>query len=92
MGRSNENEVGPKNFDNYFGTKHGWWQFDGWTAGIEAGVRFVLAKPVYLELTDKVDYSRLYDIPVYHGSADQTLWMNEVILSLGFTYDGSKKR
>jgi hypothetical protein len=82
------NDVGSKTFDNFFGTKHGWWQFDGWTAGIEAGLRLVLAKPVYLELTDKVAFSQLYDIPVYQGTADHSLWMNEVILSLGFTYDG----
>lgn len=85
------NDVGEKKFGNLFGTSHGWWQFDGWTAGIEAGVRLVLARPVYLELTDKVAYSRLYDIPVYQGTADHSLWMNEIILSLGFTYDGSRK-
>lgn len=89
MGQNND--VGPKQFSNFFGTKHGWWQFDGVTTGVEAGLRLVLVKPVYLELTDKVAYSRLYDIPVYKGKADQSLWMNEVILSLGFTYDGSKK-
>lgn len=91
FGNNNDAEVGPKKFNNFLGTKHGWWELDGWTAGIEAGVRFVVAKPVYLELTDKVAYARLYNIPVYKGSADQSLWMNEVILSLGFTYDGSKK-
>jgi hypothetical protein len=85
------NDVGPKQFSNFFGTKHGWWQFDGVTTGVEAGLRLVLVKPVYIELTDKVAYSRLYDIPVYNGKADQSLWMNEVILSLGFTYYGSKK-
>lgn len=88
----NKNNVGEKKFSNYFGTSNGWWQFDGWTAGIEAGVRLVLVKPVYLELTDKVAYARLYDIPVYQGTANQSLWMNEVILSLGFTYDGGKKK
>jgi len=36
-------------------------------------------------------YARLYDIPVYKGTADHSLWMNEVIMSLGFTHDGSKK-
>ncbi len=91
FGKTNEEEVGPKKISNFFGTKHGWWQLDGWTAGIEAGLRFVVAKPVYMELTDKVAYARLFDIPVYKGSADQSLWMNEIILSLGFTYDGSKK-
>lgn len=85
------NDVGPKEFSNSFGTKHGWWQFDGWTTGIEAGLRLVLVKPIYLELTDKFAYSRLHDIPVYQGTADHSLWMNEVIMSLGFTYDGSNK-
>ena len=87
----NNNDVGKKEFGNYFGSKHGWWQFDGWTAGVEAGVRLVLMKPLYIELTDKIAYSRLFDIPVYQGSANHSLWMNEVIFSLGFTYDGSKK-
>ncbi len=87
----NKNNVGEKKFSNFFGTSNGWWQFDGWTTGVEAGVRFVVAKPVYLELTDKVAYARLYDIPVYKGTAKNSLWMNEIILSLGFTYDGVKK-
>jgi hypothetical protein len=87
----NKNDVGEKKISNFFGTKRGWWQFDGWTAGVEAGLRFVAAKPVYLELTDKIAYASLYDIPVYMGTATQSLWMNEVILSLGFTYDGAKK-
>lgn len=87
----NKNNVGEKKFSNFFGTGNGWWQFDGWTTGIEAGVRFVVAKPVYLELTDKVAYARLYDIPVYKGTAKNSLWMNEIIFSLGFTYDGVKK-
>lgn len=89
MGQNSD--VGKKEFSNFFGVGHGWWQFDGWTAGIEAGVRVVLLKPVYMELTDKVAYARLYDIPVYQGTANHSLWMNEVILSLGFTYGGSMK-
>jgi hypothetical protein len=87
----NRNNVGEKKFNNLFGTHSGWWQFDGVTAGVEAGLRFVVAKPVYLELTDKIAYARLYDIPVYQGTAKQSLWMNEVIFSLGITYDGAKK-
>lgn len=86
-----DNYVGEKKMRNFFGFHHGWWQFDGVTAGAEAGLRFVVAKPVYLELTDKVAYARMYDIPVYQGTAKQDLWMNEIILSLGFTYDGDKK-
>lgn len=91
LGNRNDTEVGPKKFSNFFGTKHGWWQFDGVTTGVEAGLRFVVAKPVYIELTDKVAYARMYDIPVYQGTATHNLWMNEVIFSLGVTYDGPKK-
>lgn len=91
LGNNNNDENGPKQWGNYLGTKHGWWQFDGVTTGIEAGFRFVVAKPIYLELTDKVAYAYLYDVPVYHGTATQSLWMNEVIFSMGFTYDGPRK-
>lgn len=86
----NMNNVGEKKIKNFFGFHHGWWQFDGVTAGVEAGLRFVLARPVYLELTDKVAYAYMYDIPVYQGTARHNLWMNEVIFSLGVTYDGPK--
>lgn len=85
------NDVGPKKLGNLFGKHSGWWQFDGWTAGIEVGLRVVLYKPIYLELTDKVAYAHLSDIPVYRGTASHSLLMNEVILSLGITYDGVAK-
>lgn len=79
----NSNNVGPKAWGNYFGWSKGWWQFGGWTAGVEVGVRFVIYKPFYIELTDKEAYSSVMNIPVYQGRADHTLWMNEVIVSLG---------
>jgi hypothetical protein len=88
--QNNPNNVGEKKMKNFFGFHHGWWQFDGVTAGVEAGLRFVVARPVYLELTDKVAYARMYDIPVYQGTAKHNLWMNEVVFSLGVTYDGPK--
>jgi hypothetical protein len=87
----NPNDVGMKVPSNFFGIDHGWWQFGGWTTGMEAGFRVVLWKPVYLELTDKVAYSRLWNLPVYGGTADHSLLMNEIVLSLGFTYDGTTK-
>jgi hypothetical protein len=87
----NTNNVGTKEFGNYFGINSGWWQLNGWTAGIEAGFRFVVYSPIYLEFTGKEAYSRLYNIPVYEGTADQTLWMSELILSLGYTFDTLSK-
>lgn len=76
-------DVGPKASGNYFGWNHGWWQMGGWTTGIEAGFQLTFNKTVYLELTDKESYASLSDIQVYDGVASQTLWLNEVICSLG---------
>jgi hypothetical protein len=87
----NTNNVGSKEFGNYVGFKSGWWQLNGWTAGIEAGFRFGVYSPIYLEFTGKEAYSRLYNVPVYEGTAEQTLWMSELILSLGYTFDTLSK-
>jgi hypothetical protein len=87
----NTNNVGDKTFSNSFGLTNGWWQLNGWTAGAELGFRYVVWKPVYLELTDKVAYSYFGDLPAYQGTLQQSLWMNEIILSVGFTYDGTSK-
>jgi hypothetical protein len=86
----NANNVGGKTLDNSIGLTNGWWQINGWTAGTELGLRAVLYKPVYIELTDKIAYARLNDLPAYLGTLQQSLWMNEIVLSIGFTYDGPK--
>ncbi len=86
----NANNVGDKTLGNAIGFTNGWWQINGWTAGVELGVRAVLYKPVYLELTDKLAYSRLVDLPAYAGTLQQSLWMNEIVVSLGVTYDGPR--
>lgn len=83
-----DNDVGPREFGNWFGKHKGWWQFDGWTAGVEAGFRFVPLNPLFIEVTDKVAYGRLSDVPVYKGTADHDLLMHELILSIGLTIDG----
>jgi hypothetical protein len=87
----NTNNVGPKSLGNSIGLDNGWWQVNGWTAGAEFGFRAVLYKPIYLELTDKITYARLDDLPAYQGTLQQSLWMNEIILGLGFTYDGASE-
>lgn len=84
----NDNNVGNKTLSNSIGLNNGWWQLNGWTAGAEFGLRVVLFKPVYLELTDKVAYAHFGDLPAYQGTLQQNLLMNEIVLSLGFTYDG----
>jgi hypothetical protein len=87
----NTNNVGTKTASNAIGLTNGWWQLNGWTTGVEAGFRVVLYKPVYLELTDKLAYAYLGDLPAYMGTLQHSLWMDEIILSIGFTYDGPVK-
>jgi hypothetical protein len=82
----NPNEVGPKNENVCCFSKNDWWQINGWTAGVEVGLRYRVYKAIYLELTSKVAYGVLRGVPVYKGSADQTIWMWEQVLSTGFLF------
>jgi hypothetical protein len=82
-------DVGQKVPSNFLGIHNGWWQFGGWTTGLEMGFRMVVWKPVYIEVTDKVAYSRLWNLPAYQGLIDHPLLLNEVVFSIGFTYDGA---
>ncbi|MBC7918121.1 MAG: hypothetical protein H7Y28_09970 [Rhodoferax sp.] len=80
-----ENQVGPKN-ENVCCGKGDWWQVNGWTAGVEVGLRYRIYKSVYGELTQKFAYGALKGVPVYKGTADQTIWMSEQVFSLGFLF------
>ncbi len=80
-----ENQVGPKNTNVCCGSGD-WWQINGWTAGVEVGVRYTVYKSIFLELTQKVAYGALKGVPVYQGTADQTIWMSEQVLSMGFLF------
>jgi hypothetical protein len=82
----NANEVGPKNENVCCFKSNDWWQINGWTAGVEVGLRYRVYKSMYLELTNKIAYGVLRGVPVYKGTADQTLWMNEQVLSAGFLF------
>ncbi len=81
----NENQVGPKNVNVCCG-KGDWWQINGWTAGVEVGVRYTIYKSIFLELTQKFAYGELRGVPVYKGTADQNIWMSEQVLSTGFLF------
>ena len=83
---SNANEVGPKNTNVCCFSSTDWWQINGWTAGVEVGLRYRVYKAMYLELTAKGAYGVLRGVPVYKGTADQTIWMSEQILSTGFLF------
>ena len=83
-------DVGPKSLGNLVGTNRGWWQINGWTTGVEGGFRINLWNPLYLEITDKVVFAQLADVPVYQGTARHNLWMNEIILSVGITFGGGR--
>jgi len=78
--------VGPKNENICCFNKGDWWQVNGWTAGVEVGLRYTVYKTIFLELTSKWAYGQLRGVPVYQGSADQTLIMTEQVLSTGFLF------
>jgi len=82
----NANQVGPKNENVCCTSSKDWWQLNGWTAGVEVGVRYRVYKSIYLELTSKLAYGVLRGVPVYQGSADQNIWMSEQVLSTGFLF------
>ena len=82
----NQNQVGPKNQNICCFSSNDWWQLNGWTAGVEVGLRYSVYKAMYLELTSKVAYGVLHNVPVYQGSADQSIWMMEEVLSTGFQF------
>ena len=82
----NPNQVGPKNQNICCFSSNDWWQVNGWTAGVEVGVRYTVYKSIFLELTQKFAYGALKGIPVYKGLADQTIWMSEQVLSTGFLF------
>jgi len=81
-----ENHTGPKNRNVCCFSSNDWWQLNGWTVGTELGLRYSIYKPVYLEFTTKLAYGVLRHVPVYEGTADQTIWMSEQVLSLGTTF------
>ncbi|MDH4480416.1 MAG: hypothetical protein QE283_11115 [Rhodoferax sp.] len=82
----NANQVGPKNENVCCTSSKDWWQINGWTAGVEVGLRYRVYKSLYLELTSKVAYGVLRGVPVFQGTADQTIWMSEQVLSTGFLF------
>ena len=80
------NQVGPKNQNVCCTGSKDWWQINGWTTGVEVGVRYAFYRSVYLELTSKLAYGSLRGVPVYQGTADHSLWMSEQVLSMGFQF------
>jgi hypothetical protein len=82
----NTNEVGPKNENVCCSSSKDWWQVNGWTAGVEVGLRYRVYKTIYVELTQKFAYGALKGVPVYKGTADHNLWMSEQVFSAGFLF------
>ena len=81
-----QSDVGPKNLGNALGVSSGWWQLKGWTIGLETGLRLALYQPFFIEIADKLAFSKMYGIPVYKGSATQSIWMNEWLFLLGGSF------
>ena len=84
--QGNTNVVGPKNENICCFNSNDWWQVNGWTAGVEVGLRYRFYRSMYLEATTKVAYGALKGVPVYQGTADQEIWMTEEVVSVGFLF------
>lgn len=82
----NKNEVGPKWVNSCCLSSNDWWQLNGWTVGVEVGLRYRLTQSVYLEATLKEAYGELRKVPVYQGTADQVIWMTEGVFSAGYLF------
>jgi hypothetical protein len=82
----NHNEVGPKGERICCFDSRDWWQVNGWTAGVEVGVRYRVYKSIYVEATQKFAYGVLRGVPVYQGNADHSVWMSEQVFSTGFLF------
>jgi hypothetical protein len=82
----NANQVGPKWVNSCCLSSNDWWQLNGWTVGVEVGVRYRLTQSVYLEATLKEAYGELRKVPVYQGTADQVIWMSEGVFSAGYLF------
>ena len=82
----NDTVTGPKDQNICCFSSNDWWQVNGWTVGVEIGGRYRITESMYLELTAKEAYGVLRHVPVYQGTADQTVLMTEEILSAGFLF------
>lgn len=58
-------------------------QFGGINTGIEGAVRLLLWNHVYLEPAIKLDYARYWGLQIHEGTATQSLYTAEFILSMG---------
>jgi hypothetical protein len=79
-----ENDVGQKEISNLIGFNSGWWRIVGASTGVEAGVRYTVTKPFYIELTDKAITTYIKNVPVYQGSASQNILSNQIVLVFGY--------
>lgn len=82
-----EYQMGKKTLTNPLGFDNGWWRIVGTSTGVELGMRYTFMKPFYVEWTNKQVFTNMHNVPVFQGSASQNLRSNEVIFSVGYTFD-----
>jgi hypothetical protein len=82
-----EYQMGKKTLTNPLGFDNGWWRIVGTSTGVELGMRYTFMKPFYMEWTNKQVFTNMRNVPVFQGSASQNLRSNEIIFSVGYTFD-----
>ena len=67
-------------------------QLGGWNAGIEAALRIVFYKYLYIEYANKLDYASYSNLKIFQGTAQHSFGTYEMILNLGITFSAGKKK
>ena len=92
LGKAGVGPVIPHVQNTIFGnenTPH--FQFGGWNTGLEATVKAIFFKHIYLEFCGKFDYARYSRLKIYEGFANHSFFTRELILNLGYTFSIGKK-
>lgn len=61
-------------------------QLGGWNTGVEATLKVILFRHVYLEYCNKLDYARYSNLEIYGGRAHQDFGTYENIANIGYTF------
>ena len=67
-------------------------QFGGFAAGVEGGIRATFFRYAYLEFTNKITATDYYNLNVYKGTARQFFATYEMILSIGASINLQKQK
>ena len=90
-GKAGIGPVIPHVENSFFGDRNDpHFQFGGWNTGLETALRATVARYVFIEFSQKVDYARYSGLKIYEGTAHQNFGTYELILSGGIIIPTTK--